>query len=132
MGEITFTGRAGLFLLPDVFVSFNFPLQNCRGRTVSSSPGSQPGSSGGFLPEIIERDQLSGVFLRQKFSPDLVKILPVDPQTFDKPSGLVFAPLFLKTHWYRVLNLRKKGNYIDVLLSIFLILTSFWRAAPVS
>ena len=106
--EITFTGGARLLLLPDIFVCFNFPLQNCRGRTVSSTPGSQPGCSGGFLPEIIEGDQLSGVFLGQKLCPDLVEILPVDPQTFDKPPGFVFAPLFLKAHWHRVLNLRKK------------------------
>ena len=108
LGEITFTGRARLFLLPDLFVCFNFPLQNCWGRPVSSSPGSQAGRSRGFLPEIIESDQLSRVFLGQKLSPDLVEILPVDPQTFDKPPGLVFTPLFLKAHWHRVLNLRKK------------------------
>ena len=108
LAEITFTGRARLFLLPDIFVRFNFPLQNCRGRTVSSSPGSQPSRSGGFLPEIIEGDQLSGVFLGQKLCPDLVKILPVDSQAFDKPPGFVFAPLFLKAHWHRVLNLERK------------------------
>ena len=108
LGEITFTGRARLFLLPDLFVCFNFPLQNCRGRPVSSSPGPQAGSARGFLPEIIEGDQLSGVFLGQELSPDLVEILPVDPQTFDKPPGLVLAPLFLEAHRHRVLNLRKE------------------------
>ena len=108
LGEITFTGRARLFLLPDLFVCLHFPLQNCRGCPVSSSPWPQPGRSRGFLPEIIESYQLSGVFLGQELSPDLVEILPVDPQTFDKPPGLVFTPLFLKAHWHRVLNLRKK------------------------
>ena len=106
--EITFTGRTRLFLLPNLFVCFNFPLQNCRGRPVSSSPGSKAGRSRGFLPEIIKSDQLSGVFLGQKLGPDLVEILPVDPQTFDKPPGLVFTPLFLKAHRDRVLNLRKE------------------------
>ena len=72
---------------------------------MSPSPRSQASRPGCLLPEIIESDELTGVLLRQKFSPDLVEIFPVDPETFNKPPRLIFTPLLLKANRHGVFDL---------------------------
>ena len=61
-------------------------------RTVSATSRAIVGRTRSFLPKVIKLDKFRSFSFRKKFCPDLEKVFPVGPETFDKVFDVVLRP----------------------------------------